>query len=68
MLNYLIYLTTIYVKRANLQKNKTKKVCNFFVNFVNLTLNCGSASSGQRPSVPTALSLQGTPWKSDSSC
>ena len=30
--------------------------------------NCGSASSRRQPSEPTALSLQGTPWKPGSSC
>ena len=45
MPNYIIFLTTIYVKRANLQKNKTKKVCNFFVNFINVTLNLNSTLS-----------------------
>ena len=44
MLNYIIYLTTKYVKRANSQK-KTKKVCNLFVNFINVTLNLNSTLS-----------------------
>ena len=45
MLNYIIYLTTIYIKRANSPKNKTKKVCHFFVYFINVTLNLNSTLS-----------------------
>ena len=42
MLSYIIYLTTICVKRANLPKTKTKKICHLFVNFINVTLNLNS--------------------------